>query len=418
MRYMKIRKYWIAPIALVLMPLGTLAQLNNLTGSPYSLFGLGVRTNSNIGKNNALGKGGYALEATDFINNFNPAAFAGIPKKNFLFDIGILTELSRIESGNNDERRLAGNISSIAIAASIDKNSGFGLTLDPLSDVGYAVVGIESNIEGSLDSFVSSIFGSGGISDLKLSYGYRINDYVKAGIGLSYLFGNITETERINAGVSSLTVEETNVYNGGRVEVGLQGKFSNTFSFGTRWQLPTALNGKRDRSIQKIIDLVPAPSTVENTNDVDIPNFDLPLEVSTGVAFRPLPNLNFNLDYTKSYWNATDQSDNIGDFVDQDIVAIGAEYMKDPDSFRYWERIQFRAGFNYDSGYLEVNNEAINSFSITGGIGFPVGRSRLNLAYTYRESGSSNGILVQEAFNTININFSLRDFWFLKRKVE
>lgn len=394
------------------------SQINNLTGSPYSLFGLGVNTNSNIGLNSSIGRGGYALECRGIINNYNPAAFSSMPEKTFLFDIGVLTEISTIASKNNEERRLAGNISSIALASRIDNRSGFGLTLDPYSDVGYAVIGIESNIEGSFDSFISSISGSGGLNDFKLSYGYQINDYFSLGVGLSYLFGNISETERINAGLSSLTVEETNRYSGGRFDFGLHGKLSDKFSLGARWRLPTSLNAKRDRSIFKIIDLLPNPTEVENTTDVSIPSFDLPLEISTGLVYKPINSLILNLDYTKSYWDVTDQTDNIGTFVDQDIIAVGLQYQKNETSFRYLDRIQFRAGFNYDSGYLKVNDELINNYSITGGIGFPIGKSNLNVSYAYRNGGSSEGILVQETFNTININVSLRDFWFLQRKID
>ena len=43
------------------------SQTNNLTGSPYSLFGLGVQSNSNIGKNSALGNGGIALKSNNLI---------------------------------------------------------------------------------------------------------------------------------------------------------------------------------------------------------------------------------------------------------------------------------------------------------------------------------------------------------------
>ena len=155
-------------ITIATLPVGIFSQTNNLTGSPYSLFGLGVSTNSNIGINSSIGKGGYALEGNNFINNYNPAAFAVLAEKNFIFDVGILAEISTVASKNNEERRLAGNLSSVAIASSISKKSGFGLTLDPYSDVGYAVIGIESNIEGSFDNFSSSIFGSGGINNLKL----------------------------------------------------------------------------------------------------------------------------------------------------------------------------------------------------------------------------------------------------------
>jgi len=412
--------FWSTVLTLLLGTLTVHAQTGNLTGSPYSLFGLGVGTNSNIGKNSALGKGGYALWGDEFINNYNPAAFAAAAQKNFMFDIGMLTEISTVSSNNNEERRLASNISSIALASSLSPRSGFGITLAPHSDVGYALIGIQSNIEGSFESFVSNIFGSGGLNDLKLSYGYQINDYINTGLGLSYLFGSINETERIAAGTSTLTVEERNGYSGLRLDLGLQAKLSERIRLGVRWQLPTSLNAERDQIVTKVSALLTDPDIVENTTGEEIESFDLPLVVSTGIQINPVKSLSLNLDYSKSYWNATEQNDNIGTFINQDIMAFGAEYLIDRNGFKYWERIQFRAGFTYDTGYLEVNNEPIDSYSITAGLGLPLGRygrSKINLSYTYRSGGSSEGILVQETFNTLNINVSLNDIWFLKRKI-
>ncbi|MEL6485152.1 MAG: hypothetical protein AAFP96_09940, partial [Bacteroidota bacterium] len=91
-----------------------IAQTNRLTGSPYSLFGLGIETGSNVGKNASLGRAGYALYGQDFINLENPASFGTQSKNRFIFDIGFLGELSSLENANTEENRLASNFSSLA----------------------------------------------------------------------------------------------------------------------------------------------------------------------------------------------------------------------------------------------------------------------------------------------------------------
>lgn len=250
-----------------------------------------------------------------------------------------------------------------------------------------------------------------------MSYGYRINDYLNVGLGVSYLFGTIKETERIDSGTDNLVVQETNRYYGGRVDIGIQGKITDRFVIGVRWQLPTSLSGRRDRTVAKSTGLANRSQLIENTSDVVISNFDLPLEIGTGLSFKAAKSVRLNADYTKSYWSATNQDDNIGDFIDRNRYAFGAEYLVDEASFKFWERMAFRVGANYDSGYLRINRQNINSYSITTGLGIPIGRSRLNLSYSYRGSGSNEGILVQETFNTINLNISLRDIWFLRRKI-
>lgn len=141
--------------SIVLFPLLLLSQLNNLTGSPYSLFGIGVATNANIGKNSALGRGGYAISNDHLINSLNPSSLGSIGEKGFLFDFGFLAELSTVANKNTEERRLAGNFSNLAIASSISPKSAFGLSVTPYTDVGYSLLGVESNIEGSRNGLLA-----------------------------------------------------------------------------------------------------------------------------------------------------------------------------------------------------------------------------------------------------------------------
>ncbi len=402
------------------MPWLMMGQTNTITASPYSLFGIGVNTKSNIGKNSALGGGGYALQSDYFINTQNPASFADIPENIFLYDFGMTAELSSISSRGKEEKRLAGNISSIAIASTLSKRSGFGLTLEPYSDVGYALIGVESNIEGSYDTFVSNVFGSGGLNDLKFNYGYRVTDKFGVGMGLSYYFGTIKETQKIQSNYNSLFVEDNNKYSGVRIDLGIQGAIVDRLKFGFRMRLPTTLNVTHDRTVSKLVNLIPKPEIIENTTGENLPNFELPLEVGGGIVYTPNVSWALNVDFSYNFWNATDQRDNIGSFIDQKVVGIGLEYAIDDQSYNYWEQIKFRVGMNYDTGYLEVYDRTIDGYSIRAGIGIPLSRSRkstLNLSYSRNQYGASQGFLVEETFNTFNINLSLGDIWFLKRKI-
>jgi len=402
------------------MPLMVIGQTNTITASPYSLYGIGVNTKSSIGRNSALGGGGYAFQTMDQINNHNPASFAAIPDNNFLYDFGLTAELSSISSRGNEEKRLAGNISNLAIAGTTGTRSGFGLTLEPYSDVGYALIGVESNIEGSYDTFISNIFGSGGLTDLKLNYGYILKDRLRVGVGLSYIFGTIKETQRIQSQYNSLEVEDKNKYSGFRMDVGLQGTISDHLKFGFTARLPTGLTVTHDRRISKMVSLIPKPQVVENTTGEHLPNFDLPLELGGGIVYMPSSSWAINLDYSRNFWNETDQYDNIGTFIDQETFGVGMEYAMDNQSINYWERIKFRIGGRYDSGYLEVYDHVIDGYTVSGGIGIPLFRSSkssINISYGRSEYGASQGILVEETFNTFNINISLVDIWFLKRKV-
>ncbi len=405
-------------IVLVFLFINSLhSQTNNLTGSPYSLFGLGVQTNSNIGKNSALGRGGIALDSKNAINNYNPASFSTIPNQSFLFDIGFLGEFNRISNNNKDEVRLAANFSNLAFAFKVNEQSGLGLSVVPFTDVGYALIGIESNIEGSQDEFISNITGSGGLSDLRLNYGYQLYDNFSVGIRTSFLFGSINETENILTGTSFLNINEENYYNGFRFGFGFQYQINDTYSIGFTTDLPSSLNGSQDRLVSKSLDFI--ETIAEDEEGIHIPDFKLPLEIGFGMSAKPFNGITLNADYKRNLWGLTNQRDDIGEFVDQSIISLGAQYRARETGLKYWQNIEFRAGFNYDSGYLKVNNEIIDNYSFTAGLGLPISRrgsSMLNISFTSGQRGSIEGILVQENFNMININLSLKDLWFRKIK--
>ncbi len=400
-----------------LFPISLFSQTNNLTGSPYSLFGLGVQSNSNIGNNSALGRSGIALGGENTINNYNPASFSTISEKSFLLDIGFLGELNNISNSSKDELRLSANFSNLALAFSLNDRSGMGLSIVPFTDVGYSLVGIESNVEGSQDNFISNVVGSGGLNDLRFNYGYKLFDNFRVGIRTSYLFGSIKETESILISTSFLSIEEESYYRGFRFGLGLQYDINEKYSVGLTADLPSSLNGSQDRFVDKSLDFI--GTTVEDEVDLDLESFKLPLEIGFGLSSTPINGFTFNADYKRNLWSFTDQRDDIGKFVDQSLISIGAQYRARERGLKYWQNIEFRAGFNYDSGYLEVNNEVIDNYSFSTGIGLPISRRRssmLNISFTRGQRGAIQGILIEENFNLININLSLKDIWFKQLK--
>ncbi|MFC4096179.1 hypothetical protein [Euzebyella saccharophila] len=104
----------------------------------------------------------------------------------------------------------------------------------------------------------------------------------------------------------------------------------------------------------------------------------------------------------------------------QSIYAVGLEYEKNSDSFKYVDRIQYRLGYNYDTGYLSMNGTKIDGYSFTAGIGLPVGqgwKSRLNLSYSYGSQGQIQNIMIRENFHLVTLNLGLKDVWFQKRRI-
>ncbi|WP_282054204.1 OmpP1/FadL family transporter [Maribacter luteus] len=416
---MKMNKTKLITIVVILLALNSIsAQSEGLTSSPYSLYGLGVINQTSIGFTNGLGFTGIGIKTDSQINNLNAANYALIPQNSFYYDIGLKGEYNSYSNSTEDESKTTFNFSNLAVAFRVAKGLGVGISMVPYSDVGYYLVGLETNIEGSNETFESNVSGVGGLSDLKVNIGYAVLDNLRFGLSTSFLFGSIEEEESFVISQSALsTVEETN-YSGIRMGLGMQFDITDNITIGSTIQLPTSLEGNVKRSVVKYLD--GSEITVEDDDSSSTDDFDMPLEVGIGFSAKFMESFTVSGDYKKNYWSETGQEENLGTYEDQDIYSLGLEYIKDPNSYKYGQRIRYRTGFNYDNGYLAINGTKVDGYNITAGIGLPIGqglRSMLNLSYSYGSKGQIQNILVKENYHMLTLNLSLADLWFQKRKI-
>ncbi|NRA93858.1 MAG: hypothetical protein HRU26_14485, partial [Psychroserpens sp.] len=106
-------------------------------------------------------------------------------------------------------------------------------------------------------------------------------------------------------------------------------------------------------------------------------------------------------------------------FVNASSFSLGGFFVPDYDSFSsYWKRATYRAGVRFENTGLEINDETINEFGISFGVGLPVGKwfSNANLGVEFGQRGTTNANLIQENFVSFRLSLSLNDRWFEKRK--
>ncbi|MFB9052206.1 hypothetical protein ACFFVB_03870 [Formosa undariae] len=399
---------------LFLTVVSAFSQTNSLSSSPYSLYGMGTFNTTNTGKTTALGNTGIAGSSSEFINNLNPASMSSIPLNTFFFDVGLKSEYGTQIDGGVKEYKTVANFSNMAFAFPLNKKSGVSLTLIPYTSVGYNLTNVESDIEGSISSFYSDINGSGGLNDLKLNYGYSLLDNLSVGVTGSVLFGQIIENEVNYIGTNVLDIYDANSYSGLQFGAGIQYKPIKNTTLGAVVNLPTNLSGTQYRDISQLYD-----SDISLEQDLD--DFKLPLEVGFGIQTRFLDQVNVAFDYKKKYWADTDQTDQLGTFVDQDIFGFGIEFDPNGSPLKFKNRMQYRAGLNYDSGSLEINDKKISNYSFNIGLGIPVSYntvSMLNVAYSYGKKGQIYDGIIQENYHMLTLNISLAGRWFEKRKFQ
>ena len=107
-----------------------------------------------------------------------------------------------------------------------------------------------------------------------------------------------------------------------------------------------------------------------------------------------------------------------GTLIDQNIFKTGLTFTPKPGSIYYWENVEYRAGLNYDTGYLNLSGADVKNYSMSVGVGLPISRSgsKLNLMYSYGQNGELANGLIRENIHSLSVNFSLDGIWFVKSK--
>lgn len=402
-------------IVLLFAKLG-FSQTNNLTSSPYSLFGLGKINESNAGVTNSLGRSGLSLSSENELNGLNPASLGTIKLNSFFLDVGLKSDINSFESISSIGKVSTFSFSNISLGFPLNKKSGVSLSLLPYTDVGYKFEGIVNYVDGSTENTISSINGSGGINAMSLSYGRRINTKLNLGLNARYYFGTINQTEIVTIDNDYLSIQDNNMYRGFGLGIGFQYQITERLNLSSVYNFQSNFGAHKDRVVQKSVNQ--QLSEIESSDNIKINGFKTPTEIALGFKYN-LKNYFIVGDYKRSFWNTLNQRDNVGEFVDSNILGFGIEYLVPSRSI--FRNYRFRIGYNYDDGNLSINNKKITSNTFTSGIGVPFGPSKksyLNISYSYGYKGLISNTLIKENIHSFTVNLSLGDIWFVKRKYE
>lgn len=415
-------------IALVCLVAGnTYAQ--NGTVSPYSYFGIGdSRTTSSV-ENQMMG--GLSMYGDSIHISFkNPAAFG---------KLGLMTytaALSRKEIGlkSSTEKQSSSitNLDYLAIGFPLAKGLGVGFGLMPYSSVGYGIV-IES-LNQNQETIFNSYSGEGGLNRAFLSLGYQATKDISIGATANFSFGTIS-SQRVQSedDVQFGTLDERESRINGfdfNISANYTPKISDRHTLYTSLGIDTQVN-----LVSKNSQRIGSFSTV-NGQDIEVLDVNLaaqnllnteikiPTTTTLGVGFGEERKWFLGGEYSfqalDGFSSAFFEQDNL-QYKDASGFAIGGFFIPEYNSFdKFFRRVTYRAGAKYSKTGMVVNNEEINNFGITFGLGLPMGRtfSNINLGFELGKRGTTNANLVRENYFKINIGLSLNDRWFQKRQID
>jgi hypothetical protein len=395
------------------------------TASPYSFYGIGDVIFKGAVENRSMG-GVSVFSDSIHVNLQNPASFSHL--KQTTFTVGANYNNLKLNTTSESEKASRTTIDYLVVAVPVSKKFGASLGLLPFSSVGYKIESI--NDDPSQQS--SRYFGEGGVNRFFGGLGYSINAHLSIGAEVNYNFGNISTNSvefipTIQFGTRELNSSRVNGVNFNFGAMYNRKVTEKLTLFGSVAYSPESiLNLDNERNITTVLvtnnfTVIPQEEGIlqKSTSKLKLPS-KLVFGTGIGEVRKWMVGTELTIQQSSNFANRFNDINNV-QYENSTKLSLGGYFIPKYNSFnRYLERVTYRAGFNYANTGLIINNESINDYGITFGLGLPLGGSfsNINIGFEYGKRGTTNAGLIEENYTNIFISLSLNDKWFVKRKYE
>lgn len=153
----------------------------------------------------------------------------------------------------------------------------------------------------------------------------------------------------------------------------------------------------------------------------------VPLEVGAGFSVKKGERFTFLADAAITKWSDFRYFNSDYAFQNSHRVSVGINYVPNKLAYgtaNYIKRAQYRMGFTYSDGFLDLKNSRINNYAITAGLGLPVGIGRfddiavVNISAQFGTMGTTTNSLLKENYIRMIIGFTFNKRWFIKYKYD
>lgn len=432
---------------------GAKAQSTATTSSPYSKYGIGLIDDQLLPQNQGMGGIATAVNTIggyNTINIINPASYGKI---NFTtIDAGLTTNFTTLsKTGFADDKNSNSRLSHIAFAIPISQKSAFSFGLMPYSELGYAykttTTGFgtkptpdgSANVDTNLTNYTYS--GQGGLNKAYIGYGFGIGKHLLIGANVSYIFGNLQETQSAEFpqlyGVLDSRQQDAHHIRGVNYDYGIQYSIDlpnyKHIILGYSGSAGTKLNDEStfivsqytlDGSGNENVAADTLVNTKSPNSKIKLPNIN-----RFGISYQKEGSFLVGADYTISNWaglSGLSIDGTTATLVNSKRLNVGGQIIPNVNALsNYLALINYQLGFVYDQSNLSINNTQIKSYAATFGLGIPLPHDRassafykINFSAEIGKRGTLENSLVQEKYINLHLGFTLNDRWFQRYKFE
>jgi hypothetical protein len=405
----------------LIIPFSVISQ--NVSNSPYSRFGFGELQSSYSAIHSAMGEVGVAINSPVGINTINPASYAFVHKQRFTMQAGLSHQTNLMEAGGVSQVVNTSKFNYLKMGFPVNRWWGSSFGLLPFSETAYSFN--DSNTD---PDATYSFNGNGGLSRFYFGNGFRPIKNLSIGVNINYLFGSIeTNREVMFSDPSFLNAKanEETIINGLHYDFGLL--YTQPIK---DWRLNLGITYNNASSLSAERNLFTQTFRVVNFNQVledtiqflQLEEGELVLPTSLGYGFS-LVNDKWTIaaEYKTKNWSEFELFGVNDNLQNSSKLSVGAEFIPEIKAInKYHKIVRYRLGFYNAQTYLNLNNQSIDQYALTFGLGLPLRRSGalLNLSAQVGRRGTTDYNLIQDSFVNFKIGFVLSDIWFIKRKFD
>ena len=379
--------------------------------------------------NMAIGGASTAFTSPYFINPSNPASYMSFDTNSFVFDAAFNLRSGTLKTTEQTQKTRFGNLSNLYFGFPVTKWWRTSLGVMPYSNVGYNMQGTQ--VVENIGKLVSVYKGSGGLNKAYIGNAFSPVKNLSVGFNMSYLFGNIIKQRAI-------TFPDSGTYANSMVKSTAKLKKIN-FDMGLIYRIPMkegrflqvglTYNPQQevDGYAEKISYTYAYDASTNEEELKDTISFEtgndgvviLPTAFGAGIMFGSTNRWFATADVNWQKWSDFRYLGNNPGLQDNFRVSLGGQFRPSPvDIGKYYERINYRAGFRFEQSYLEIRNTRVNDLGLSFGVGLPMKKSRstINVAVEVGSQGTTDNQLIKENYIRFTVGTSLQERWFLKRR--
>jgi len=377
----------------------------------------------------AVGGAATAFSSPYFINPVNPASYMAFDTNSFVFDAAFNLRSGTLNTIDQSQKTRFGSLSNLYFGFPVTKWWRTSLGIMPYSNVGYEMQG--SQVVENIGSLVSVYKGSGGLNKAYFGSAFSPIKNLSIGVNMSYLFGNIVKQRAItfpdSGTFANSMVKSTARLNKLNFDMGLiyrvnmkEGRF---LQVGVTYNPKQSLDGYAEKiAYTYAYDYSTYEESLKDTVSYEAGENGeviLPTAIGAGFMIGSTNRWFATADVNYQKWSEFSYLGNNPGMKDNLRVSLGGQFRPSPvDIGKYYERINYRAGFRFEQSYLEIRNTRINDFGISFGVGLPMKKSKstMNIAVELGTQGTTDNQLIKENYMRLTIGTSLQERWFLKRR--